>query len=131
MLVAMRQRRTGYTVAIDTLVGSKLTVPIGTVEPTDKSSYQKPPWAEAGSVAISRPKPGVTILQWLRHAVHNVRSRTLEQDKTTFAGFTCKACPNPRRSYRRNDWTGQETSYASRLLRTTEFLEVLNPQFSI
>lgn len=102
--------------ALDTLVGSNLTVPIGTPEPTDKSSYQKPPWAEAGSVAISRPRPGVTILQWLRHAVHNVRSRTLEQDKKHFAGFTCKACPNPRRSYRRNDWTGKETSYRSLLL---------------
>ena len=102
--------------ANDTLVGSKLTVPIGTAVPTDKSSYQKPPWAEAGSVAISRPRPGVTILQWLRHAVHNARSRTLEQDKTIFAGFTCKACPNPRRSYRRNDWTGKETSYRSLLL---------------
>ena len=110
--------------ANDTLVGTKLTEPIG----LDKSNYNvhdrnaiqfsgsRPPWAEAGSVAISRPKPGVTILQWLRHAVHNVRSRTLKQDKTTFAGFTCKACPNPRRSYRRNDWTGKETSYASRLL---------------
>jgi len=100
-------------VANDTLVGSKLTVPIGTTNPTNKNSNQMPPWAEAGSVAISRPKPGVTILQWLRHAADNVRSRTLEQNK---AGFTCQACPNPMRSYRRNSWTGKETSYASRLL---------------
>ena len=102
--------------ALDTLLGSKLTVPIGTVEPTDNCSDQKPPWAEAGSVAISRPRPGVTVLQWLRHAVHNVRSRTLEQDKTNFAGFTCKACPQPRRSFRKNYWTGEETSYRSLLL---------------
>ena len=102
--------------ALDTLVGSNLTVPIGTTKPTDKSSYQKPPWAEAGSVAISRPKPGVTILQWLRHAATNVRSRILEQDKTNFAGFTCKACPERKRPYRRNDWTGKETSYRSKLL---------------
>ena len=107
--------------ANDTLVGTKLTEPIG----SDKSDYNihdrnalqfsgsMPPWAEAGSVAISRPKPGVTILQWLRHAISNVRSRTLEQDK---AGFTCQACPNPMRSYRRNSWTGKETSYRSALL---------------
>jgi len=103
-------------VANDTLVGSKLTVPIGTTEPTNKISYQKPPWAEAGSVAISRPRPGVKVIQWLRYAASNVRSHILEQDKKNFAGFTCKACPKRKRPYRRNDWTGKETSYRSLLL---------------
>jgi len=120
-------------VALDTLVGTKLTEPIGsdksdynihdrnaiqfsTVNILDGDGESRPPWAEAGSVAISRPKPGVKVLQWLRHAISNVRSRTLEQDKTIFAGFTCKACPQPKRSFRRNYWTGKETSYRSALL---------------
>ena len=93
--------------ALDTLVGTKLTVPIGTTKPTDKSNYQKPPWAEAGSVAISRPKPGVKVLQWLRHAASYVRSRTLEQDKN--AGFTCARCPNPRKTYHTHWFTGEES----------------------
>jgi len=88
---------------IETLVGTKLTEPIGSTDSVDK----KPPWAEAGSVAITRPKTGVKILQWLRHAKSsrklNVRSRTLEQDK---AGFTCQACPQPKKTFRKNWWTG-------------------------
>jgi len=65
------------TAAHETLVGSKLTDPIGSHQPTDKISYQNPPWYEAGLVAISRPRPRVTVLQWLRHAASHVRSRTL------------------------------------------------------
>ncbi len=93
----------------DTLVGTKLTEPIG----SSNSTNNLPPWAEAGSVAITRPKPTVKILQWLRDAISNVRSHTLEQDK---AGFTCSNCPNPRAAYRSNDWTGEETSFRSALL---------------
>jgi len=96
-------------VANDTLVGTKLTEPIG----SSNSTNNNPPWAEAGSVAITRPKPKVKVLQWLRNVISNVRSRILEQDK---AGFTCSDCPNPRRPYRTNDWTGEETSFRSQLL---------------
>ena len=95
--------------ANDTLVGTKLTEPIG----SSRSANNTPPWAEAGSVAITRPKPRVKVLQWLRGVTSNVRSRTLEQDK---AGFTCSDCPNPRAAYRSNDWTGEETSFRSALL---------------
>ncbi len=95
--------------ANETLVGSKLTEPIGSTDSTDNL----PPWAEAGSVAIIRTKPKVKILQWLRDAILNVRSHTLEQDK---AGFTCSNCPNPRAAYRTNVWTGEETSLRSALL---------------
>ncbi len=90
------------TAAHETLVGSKLTDPIGSHQPTDKSSYQNPPWYEAGLVAISRPRPRVTVLQWLRHAASHVRSRTLEQDKRTFAGFTCVDCPNREKRHRQD-----------------------------
>jgi hypothetical protein len=96
-------------VAIETLVGSNLTEPIG----SSNSANNIPPWAEAGSVAITRPKPRVKVLQWLRDVIGHVRSRTLEQDK---AGFTCSDCPNPRAAYRSNDWTGEETSFRSALL---------------
>lgn len=95
--------------ANDTLVGSNLTEPIG----SRNSTNNLPPWAEASSVAITRPKPRVKVLQWLRDALLNVRSHTLEQDK---AGFTCSNCPNPRAAYRSNDWTGEETSFRSALL---------------
>lgn len=95
--------------AIETLVGSNLTEPIG----SSNSANNRPPWAEAGSVAITRPNPRVKVLQWLRDVIGNVRSRTLEQDK---AGFTCSDCPNPRAAYRCNDWTGEETSFRSALL---------------
>lgn len=95
--------------AIETLVGSNLTEPIG----SSNSANNRPPWAEAGSVAITRPNPRVKVLQWLRDVIGNVRSRTLEQDK---AGFTCSDCPNPRAAYRSNDWTGEETSFRSALL---------------
>ena len=95
--------------AIETLVGSNLTEPIG----SSNSANNRPPWAEAGSVAITRPNPRVKVLQWLRDVIGHVRSRTLEQDK---AGFTCSDCPNPRAAYRSNDWTGEETSFRSALL---------------
>ena len=95
--------------AIETLVGSNLTEPIG----SSNSANNIPPWAEAGSVAITRPKPRVKVLQWLRDVIGHVRSRTLEQDK---AGFTCSNCPNARRPFRTNDWTGEETSFRSQLL---------------
>ncbi len=95
--------------ANDTLVGTKLTEPIG----SSNSANNTPPWAEAGSVAITRPNPRVKVLQWLRAALLNVRSHTLEQDK---AGFTCSNCPNPRAAYRTNAWTGEETSLRSALL---------------
>lgn len=95
--------------AIETLVSTKLTEPIGSTDSTDKL----PPWAEAGSVAITRPKPRVKVLQWLRNVIGHVRSHTLEQDK---AGFTCSDCPNPRAAYRTNAWTGEETNFTSALL---------------
>ena len=75
--------------AIDTLVGSKLTEPIG----SNNSTNNIPPWAEAGSVAISRPNPKVRVIQWQSACDLNVRSHTLEQDKKNFA-FTCSDCKN-------------------------------------
>ena len=87
--------------ANDTFEDKKVTEPIGSPRQSDKSHYQKPPWAEAGSVILSKPKPNVTVLQWIRNAIFNVRSRILEQDK---AGFTCKQCPQPLRAHRRNSW---------------------------
>ena len=87
--------------AIDTLVGTKLTEPIGSTD----STVKLPPWAEAGSVAITRSKPRVKVLQWLRATLLNVRSRTLEQDK---AGFTCKECPNPLPRHRVDAHSGRK-----------------------
>jgi len=87
-------------VANDTLVGTKLTEPIGSTD----STVKLPPWAEAGSDAISRDKPKEKTLQWLRHTRLNVRSRILEQDK---AGFTCSKCPNSAKIYHTRWSTGE------------------------
>ncbi len=84
----------------DSLVGTKLTEPIGSIDPTDNL----PPWAEAGSVAIIRDEPKVKTLQWLRSTRLNVRSRILEQDK---AGFTCQDCPNSSKIYHERWSTGE------------------------
>ncbi len=93
--------------ANDTFPIQKVTDPIGSHQHTDKSHYQKPPWAEAGSVIITRPKANLTVWQWIRNALLNVRSRILEQDK---AGFTCKECPEPHRAHRRNRWWPYNTA---------------------
>jgi len=61
--------------ANETLVVTKLSVPIGKDNSTDKRTYQKPAWAEAGAAAISRNKPKITILQWLRDAVVKMTTR--------------------------------------------------------
>ncbi len=94
----------------ETLVGTNLTEPIGSID----SVNNLPPWAEAGSNALVRPEPKITVFQRMVGWLHsNVRSHTLEQDK---AGFTCTDCPQPRRAFRKNYFTGEETSLRSQLL---------------
>ena len=97
--------------ANETLVVTKLSVPIGKDNSADKRSYQKPAWAEAGSAAISRNKPKITILQWLRDTVVKMTTRVpynkikkvwhggddlpanyYLQWKIPKWGFTCKHC---------------------------------------
>lgn len=77
--------------ANDILVGTKLTEPIGSL----KSENKIPSWAEAGRIHISRPEPGVKVIQWIRDAVDNVYTRIPFNKirKNPFFGFTCTACP--------------------------------------
>jgi hypothetical protein len=100
----------GASAVNETLVGSKLTEPIGSIDSVDNL----PPWAEAGSATLVRTEPKATVIQRMWGWLHsNVRSHTLEQDK---AGFTCQECPQPRRGFRKNWFTGEETSLRSQLL---------------
>jgi len=93
-----------------TLVGTKLTEPIGSTD----SPNNLPPWAEAGSAALVRPEPKITVFQRMIGWLHsNVRSHTLEQDK---AGFTCQDCPQPRKPYHVQHWTRKELPFRSEKL---------------
>ncbi len=82
--------------ANDTFEVKKVTEPIGSPRQTDKSHYQKPPWAEAGSVILSKPKPNVTVLQWFRNVLgemlaHVPYNKVKKKYKMHFA-FTCDKC---------------------------------------
>ena len=84
--------------ANDTFPIEKVTDPIGSHQHTDKSHYQKPPWAEAGSVIITRPKPNLTIWKWTRNVLremlaHVPYNKVTKKLKPTFA-FTCDECTN-------------------------------------
>ncbi len=82
--------------ANDTFEDKKVTEPIGSRQPTDKSHYQIPPWAEAGSVIISRPKPNLTVWKWFRNVLgemlaHVPYNKVRKKCKEHFA-FVCDEC---------------------------------------
>ncbi len=82
--------------ANDTLLVKKITEPIGSPKSTDKSSYQKPAWAEAASASITRKEPTVLILQWIRDRVVRLTTRVpfnkVRGIPNHRFGFTCKEC---------------------------------------
>lgn len=78
---------------------------------SDNYGYQTPPWVESARSAIVKKSQRKFTFWGILSP--NVRSHTLEQDK---AGFTCQECPQPRKGFRKNWFTGEETSLRSKLL---------------